>query len=58
MPMTDLEQIVNALLRRASEACYWKEDFEDKGYPESAEHWKIVEQIWLEAIAIVKGERT
>lgn len=53
-----MEEVISALLRRASEACYWKEKFEDDGFPESAEHWSKVEQIWLEAVAIVKGERT
>ena len=52
------EEIIQALLRRASEACYWKEEFENKNFPESAELWRCIEQTWLEAVAIVKGERT
>lgn len=53
----DENELVAKLLRRASEACYWKEDFENKNMPESAELWKTIENIWLEAVAIVKGER-
>lgn len=60
MPKTEqevIEPIVKNLLRRASEACYWKEEFENKNMLESAHYWKNIEQLWLDAVAIVKGER-
>jgi len=53
-----MDEVINALLKRASEACYWKEKFEDEKMQESAEKWQMIEAIWLEAIAIVKGETT
>ena len=64
-----MEEIIKKLLQRASEACYWKEDFENKAeaadtvelrntWQDEAERWKQFENIWLEAVAIVKGERS
>lgn len=52
-----MEEIIRKLSQRASEACYWKEDFENKGMVESADYWRSVEQLWLDAVAIVKGEK-
>ena len=63
-----MEEIIAKLLRRASEACYWKEDFEDKAaaadtidqremWLREAQRQESFENIWNEAVAIVKGER-
>lgn len=63
-----MEEIIKRLLQRASEACYWKEDFENKAaaadtielkqmWAQEAERWGQFENIWVEAVAIVKGER-
>jgi hypothetical protein len=51
------EPIIKKLLQRASEACYWKEEFENQNSPENAWLFKCLEQTWLDAVAIVKEER-
>ena len=64
--MTD--EVIRKLLKRASMACYFKEDYENKAqradlieqrdfYLKSAEYFADIEKLWLEAVAIVKGER-
>lgn len=71
LPKTEqevIEPIIKNLLRRASEACYWKEDAENRAekadtiaqreiWEGAADRHKTHENIWLEAVAIVKGER-
>ena len=44
--------------RRASEACYWKEHFEDTNYPESADLQRTIEEIWNTAADIAMKGRT
>ena len=63
-----MEEIIKKLLQRASEACYWKEEFENKAeqsdtldlkrmWTQNADRQREFEFIWNEAVAIVKGER-
>lgn len=62
------EELIAKLLRRASECCYWKEEYMrlarkadtvalKDAYLDSAERQESFENIWNEAVAIVKGER-
>jgi len=51
------QSIADELLKRASEACYWKEHFEDKNYPESADLQRTLEAVWNEAADIALGKR-
>ena len=60
LPLTEQqirESIAKLLRQRASEACYWKEHFEDKNYPESADFQRTLESIWNEAADIALGIR-
>jgi hypothetical protein len=71
LPPTELEvrQSIERILRkRASEACYWKEDFENKSantdqlywrqhYSESAIRLAEIENLWNEAADIASGKR-
>lgn len=60
LPPTEEEvrlSIAKLLQRRASEACYWKEMFEDKNMPESADFQRTIEAIWNEATDIAMGRR-
>ncbi len=71
LPPTELEvrQSIERILRkRASEACYWKEDFENKSANTDQLHWRQLysesairlaefENIWNEAADIASGKR-
>jgi hypothetical protein len=60
LPLTEQEVrelIGKQLRRRASEACYWKEEFENKNMAESAEYWKVIEAVWNESADIALGLR-
>ena len=70
LPPTELEirQSIEQIMRkRASEACYWKEDYENKSantdqlywrhnYLETAIRLAEIEKIWNEAADIASGK--
>jgi hypothetical protein len=62
------QSIADELLKRASQACYWKEDYARKSdqaelphlqdaYAEEAERYQQFEAIWNEAVDIALGKR-
>ena len=60
LPLTEQEvraSIEKILRQRASAACYWKEEFENKEMHESAEHQRVLEEVWNEAADIALGIR-
>jgi hypothetical protein len=61
------ESIAKEFLKKASESCYWKEDYLDKAektdlpmlhdaYMENAKDYERDEHTWLEAVDIVMGK--
>lgn len=48
-------KIEQELLRRASEACYWKEKHQEKNRNIHAKNWEFAEYAFLEAVQIVRG---
>lgn len=60
LPPTEQEvrtSIEKILRQRASAACYWKEEFENRKMFESAEHMRTIEETWNEAADIALGIR-
>lgn len=48
------ESLYTQMMKKASEACYWKEDAIDRDDWHEADEYRLVEAIWNQAAELVK----
>lgn len=48
------ESLYDQIKKKASEACYWKEDAIDRDDWHEADDYRLVETVWNEAAELIK----
>ena len=48
------ESLYTQMMKKASQACYWKEEAIDRDDFIKAHEWRLVEAIWNQAAELVK----